>query len=307
MIDFHCHIFTPGSYSPHSDGRFFQTLKPLAQSGQWIGAVWQESIETIAETWRSPTALKHYAQMSPLIYSEMSRRLFSTTANRLTLEMAHHRVRQAVVVGLDPYVPTPEVVQACVATKGVLLPFGSVDPHSENWRESLQFVLALPILGFKLHDQLQEVHYGDERILQILTEVALARPGLPVYLHTGSFPIYKPISMDWSTSLPRLLAMFPTLRFVCGHCGWNRPSLALRAARKYGNLWLETSWQPPNVLRRLCDALGPQRLLMGSDYPLFSMRRAVSNCRAALSESEFRKVSEENARALLDQTAPISA
>lgn len=238
--------------------------------------------------------------MAPLIYSEMTRRLQATSVNRLTLEMARNHVRQAVVVAMDPYVPTSEVVADCHATKGILLPFASVDPLAENWREMLEANLDQPVFGYKMHDQLQQIHYGHPRISEILTVVQDRRPNLPVYLHTGMFPIYKPIDERWDGGLNTLLSRFQSLQFICGHCGWNKPSAALRAAKRYSNLWLETSWQPPKVIRKLCDILGPERLLLGSDYPLYSMRRSIRNCRLALNPVEFRQVSEDNARRLLE-------
>jgi predicted TIM-barrel fold metal-dependent hydrolase len=263
--------------------------------------MWQETIETISETWRDPVAIKQYEQLSPLIYSEMKRRLESSNIQRLMLEMAKNQVRQAVVVAMDPFVPTNEVLDQCLPTQGILLPFASVDPKSENWRSDLEISLSKPIFGFKLHDQLQQVGYSDPRISEILAVVAENRPDMPIYLHTGLFPIYKPISERWDGGLNVLLSRFPTLRFICGHCGWNRPSAAYRTAKRFANLWLETSWQPPKVIRRLCDLLGPERLILGSDYPLYSMNRAIRNCRQALNAAEFRQVSEDNSRRLLGE------
>jgi predicted TIM-barrel fold metal-dependent hydrolase len=175
-----------------------------------------------------------------------------------------------------------------------------VDPLSSNWRSELEENLALPICGFKLHDQLQQMPYAAPRISEILTVIQNIRPNLPVYLHTGQFPIYKPIGERWHIGLELLLNQFPGLRFICGHCGWNRPSLALRAAKRHSNLWLETSWQPPKVIRKLCDLLGPERLILGSDYPLYSMRRSIRNSKQLLTVAEFRQVSEDNARKILE-------
>ena len=299
MIDFHCHISTAGSTTPAAEGKYYQSLPPILPPGDWMDWMWSETIETISETWRNPEALKQYEQVSPLIYSEMKRRLESSNIQRLMLEMAKNHVRQAVVVPMDPFVPTSEVVEQCLPTQGILLPFASIDPLSENWREELETNLSFPIFGFKLHDQLQQISYAHPRIREILAVVADRRPNLPVYLHTGLFPIYKPIEERWDTGLNLLLAEFDNLRFICGHCGWNKPSAALRAAKRFDHLWLETSWQPPKVIRRLCDSLGPERLIMGSDYPLYSMNRSIRNCRQALDAAEFRHVSEDNARRLL--------
>lgn len=286
---------------PDADGEYYQTLKPLAQSGPWMNLLWAETIEAMAESWRTPAAIKQYQQMAPVIYSEMTRRMLMTTANKLTLEMARHHVRQAVVVAIDPFISTEEVVATAIATKDILLPFGSIDPWAANWREKLEKTLASPIAGFKVHNSLQRISYSDRRFLDVLKLIADRRPELPIYMHTGDYPIYKPLEMDWVKSLSIVLSEFEDLPFVCGHCGWNRPQAALRLARKHKNLWLETSWQPPRIIRKLCDALGPERLLLGSDYPLFSMRRAIRNCKMVLTQREFDLVSEENARGLLDR------
>ncbi len=48
-----------------------------------------------------------------------------------------------------------------------------------------------------------------------------------------------------------------------------------------------------------CGATSPARLLFGSDYPLFSQRRALRNVEAALSVVEFDMVTGENAKRLL--------
>jgi predicted TIM-barrel fold metal-dependent hydrolase len=301
MIDFHCHITTPGSRMPAEDGEYYQSIKPAVQAGEWANFVWQETIEAMAETLRTPAMLKGYRQMAPLIYSEMSRRMLLTDADRILVEMAKNDIRQAVVVAMDPYVPTDELLAACVRTKDILIPFGSVDPWAEDWREKLHHTLRLPIAGFKFHFALQQLPFASERMRGIVSMIAELRPSLPIYMHAGEFPIYKPLDEDWAVAMDRFLDEFPTLTFICGHCGWNEPSAALRAARRHENLWLETSWQPPQVLKRLNQALGPRRLLMGSDYPLFSMRRAVRNCRLAFTPEEFSLVSETNAKELIAQ------
>jgi predicted TIM-barrel fold metal-dependent hydrolase len=305
MIDFHCHITTPNSHLPSADGDYYQTLKPIAQSGPWMDLLWAETIESAAENFRSEPALRGYRQMSPIIYSEMVRRLMTTDAKRISLEMAYNHVAQAVVVAIDPFIPTDEIVAACEATKGILLAFGSVDPWSESWESELARVLTLPISGFKFHSNLQDLRIGDPRSIQILQALANAKFEKPIFLHSGDYPIYKPQDGDWAKELNVVVQRFPSLKFVCGHCGYNRPSEAYEIARRCDNLWLETSWQPPRVLRRLCELLGPTRLLLGSDYPLDSMRRAIRNCRLALSPHDFSIVSEHNARRLLNSPATL--
>jgi len=55
----------------------------------------------------------------------------------------------------------------------------------------------------------------------------------------------------------------------------------------------------PQLIRRLCDKLGPERLIFGSDYPLFSQARALKNVRQALTVEELEWVTHLNAERLL--------
>ena len=254
----------------------------------------------MAERLRTPGALRAYRQAGPLIYTEMSRRMAAADVNALLATMAEVGVNQSVVVAMDPWVPTEDVLRACALLGGVLIPFGSVDPWADDYQEQFARLLTRPVQGIKFHSDLQRLPLDSPRLAALLEILARSdRASLPVYLHTGNFPIYRPQDSPWEKALPRLLSQFPTVTFVCGHAGWDAPRAALRAALGHSNLLLETSWQPPHLIRRLCDKLGPERLLFGSDYPLFSQRRALRNVRLALNEQELALVTYENARRLL--------
>lgn len=300
ILDFHCHITTPGTRLPNQDGPYYRMLVPPTAASHLIGQMTQEAVDVLAERWRTPQALKAYRNAGPVIFTEMARRMASTDASMLLAEMAETGVGQSVVVAIDPYVPTDEVLKACAHLGGVLIPFGSVDPGRADYLDQFAHLLTLPIAGIKFHSDLQELSIGSGKLHAMMRVLAeSSRADLPVYLHTGNFPIYRPQDAPWEKALPRLLADFPTLTFVCGHAGWDAPRAALRAALGHPNLMLETSWQPPHLIRRLCDKLGPERLLFGSDFPLFSQRRALRNVRQALNDAEFALVTHDNAHRLL--------
>ena len=300
IIDFHCHITTPGSRLPEAEGDYYRTLPALSSAGSLLGSWTQDALDLAAERLRAPAALKVYRKFGPLIYTEMSRRMMETPASVLLAEMAANGVSRSVVVAIDPFVPTLEVLDACASLPGLLFPFGSCDPHAPSYEENFAHLLTLPIRGIKFHSDLQQLPLDSPLLFAMLRILAASgKSHLPVYLHTGSFPIYRPLEAPWPAALLRLLAEFPTLTFVCGHSGWDAPEAALKAALAHSNLLLETSWQPPRLLRHLCDELGPERLLLGSDYPLFSQKRALRNARAAFTETEFALVASENAKKLL--------
>jgi len=285
---------------PAAEGPYYRTVAPIAPAGRWFGQWTQEAVDAMGERLRTPEALQAYRRLGPLIYTEMARRLSEASAPALLSEMADNGVTQAVVVAMDPFVPTNEVLEACHHLPGLLIPFGSCDPSAVDFEAQFARLLTLPIRGIKFHSDLQSLPLDSPRLAAMLRQLAASNvPHLPVYLHTGNFPIYRPLDSPWQTTLPRLLSHFETLTFVCGHAGWDAPRAALKAALAFPNLFLETSWQPPRLIRRLCDKVGPERLLFGSDYPLFSQRRALRNVRAALTTEEFSQVTVGNAQRLL--------
>ena len=285
---------------PQAEGDYYRTLLVPSPAVTLLGQWTQGAVDLAAERLRTPTALAAYRRFGPLIYTEMSRRLIEAPPSALLAEMAANGVTQAVVVAIDPFVPTLEVLEACAHLPDLLLPFGSCDPHAAGYEQSFAHLLTLPVRGIKFHSDLQQMPLDSPRLFAMLSILAASdKSFLPVYLHTGSFPIYRPLETPWPAALRRLLSEFPTLTFVCGHSGWDAPGAALKAALAHPNLFLETSWQPPHLLRRLCDSLGPERLLLGSDYPLCSQKRALRNARVAFTDPEFALVASGNARKLL--------
>lgn len=285
---------------PDPDGVYYRPLAPVSQATNLLGMWAQDAVDTIAERWRNAHALKAYRTCGPIIYTEMSRRMTITDASALLGEMAANGISKAVVVAIDPLIPTSDVMQACSRLHGVLLPFGSVDPGAEDYLDKFDALLESPIAGLKFHSDLQCLPIDDPRMYALMDRLSRsAHTNLPVYLHTGNFPIYRPLESPWEGSLPKLVRSFPNVKFVCGHCGWDKPKAALKAALANPNLYLETSWQPPQLIRRLCDKLGPERLIFGSDYPLFSQARALKNVRQALTIEELEWVTHLNAERLL--------
>jgi len=300
VIDFHCHITTPGSRFPEAEGPYYRSMAPVNAATNLIGQVTQEAVDLMAERFRTPQALKTYRNFAPFIFTEMSRRMITTDASKLLGEMAANGISKAVVVAMDPFVPTDEVLKDCEHRQGILLPFGSVDPNVDDYLDRFRRLLTLPIAGIKYHADLQQLPLESPKMFAMMEVLAASTMShLPVYLHTGNFPIYRPLDYPWEKSLLELVVDFPSITFICGHAGWDRPKAALKAALKHSNLYLETSWQPASTIQRLCEKIGPERLLFGSDYPLFSQKRALQNVRAALVDEEYEMVVETNAKRLL--------
>ncbi|HEY9869679.1 MAG TPA: amidohydrolase family protein, partial [Candidatus Obscuribacterales bacterium] len=86
---------------------------------------------------------------------------------------------------------------------------------------------------------------------------------------------------------------------ILNHIGWESWREVLAIAREHPNVMVETSWQPAAVIRRATDRLGAERVLFGSDYPMFQEWQALREVKEALSPAEYELVVSKNAVSLL--------
>jgi predicted TIM-barrel fold metal-dependent hydrolase len=96
-----------------------------------------------------------------------------------------------------------------------------------------------------------------------------------------------------------VIRAFPRSSITIAHIGWDQHATVIELAEKYLHVSVETSWQPPKVIRTAVDRLGVHRVLMGSDFPLLQQNVAFENVVAALKPSEVRSVACRNAQRLL--------
>jgi predicted TIM-barrel fold metal-dependent hydrolase len=104
---------------------------------------------------------------------------------------------------------------------------------------------------------------------------------LPVNFHVTD-PVSKPYPGRVETPLAdfvRLAREFPCTTFILSHLGGLLP-LVDSSAVSWQNLFYDTAAlplvYPPNVLRRMLDAVGQGKILFGSDYPLILFPRQES-------------------------------
>lgn len=119
--------------------------------------------------------------------------------------------------------------------------------------------LAAGAVGLKLHPT-HDRYPADAPGLDPFLTVA-AEAGVPVTVHTAPGPSDPDL-------VARLAERFPQVPFVLYHTFLGPPSGRRRAARhaqRLPNLYLETSWCRSREVRRLIDAVGPNRVLFGSD------------------------------------------
>ena len=152
-----------------------------------------------------------------------------------------------------------------------LLPFASVDPHDPDAPARLRAHADAGARGVKLHPEMQRF-FPDEPGAMALYQVCRER-ALPVVFHAGRSGI-EPERIRKFALMRRYepaVSAFPEVRFVFGHGGARDLERAIPIARAHANVWLGLSSLGVSQIDRALEALGPERLLFGSDWPFYHL------------------------------------
>ena len=166
---------------------------------------------------------------------------------------------------------------------GVLMGFGSVDPHDEGAIDELTRCRDLGLRGLKFHPTMQRFRPDDERFYPLWERAE--QLGLLCLFHTGTCGIGAGTPGAGGTKiryshpgfLDSLGADFPGLTLIAAHFGWPWYQECLAYALHKSNVYIELSgwapkYLPPEVRREIGKRLNRQTLF-GSDYPFISLDR----------------------------------
>ena len=148
--------------------------------------------------------------------------------------------------------------------------------------------------GIKLHPVGNLSHPGSEVTLRIIRRAAEHRA--PVLFHCGDEALTTPLQIGIAAEA------VPEATIILGHMGgYFHTDEAIDVARRYPNVYLETSAMPyPALIRRAIDEIGPERVLFASDGPGCLPKLEVHKVRlAGLSRSEEERVFAANIQDVL--------
>lgn len=176
-----------------------------------------------------------------------------------------------------------------------LLQYVIVNPLQPETYAQARLMLQTPAcVGIKIHPeehQYRIAEFGDE-LFEFFEEVRV-----PVMTHSGD---PNSLPADFVPFANR----FPGARVILAHLGYSRgqqADLQVRAVQesRHGNLWIDTSSARslfPGLIEWAVNELGAERLLFGSDTPLYHVatQRARIDA-AAISDAAKRLILRENA------------
>ncbi len=176
-----------------------------------------------------------------------------------------------------------------------LFGLGTLHPDSEDIAGDIEHLIELGLHGVKLHPDIQNFKMDDYRCLKIY-EIC-EKKNLPMLLHTGD---KRYDNSNPNRFLP-LLETYTNLTFVGAHFGgWSIWTEACKTLAGRPNLYVDCSssfyYMTDDEIRTVIDAFGVDRVLFGTDYPMWNAKTEVERLLwLGLCEADYKKIFAENA------------
>ena len=143
---------------------------------------------------------------------------------------------------------------------------GTVHAAMEDLTEEVQWILESPLRGVKMHPDFQRFPIDDPRLFPAYD---MLRGKKPVMFHTGD-PRY-----DYShpARVKRLLGLFPDLQVIAAHFGgysvYEEAHEALKDTTCVFDVSSSLMFLPEGMAERYIGSYGAERMMFGSDFPLW--------------------------------------
>lgn len=219
----------------------------------------------------------------------------SYTPEDMIRDMDLAGVDMAVGCSLGQMVDNGFITETVKAHPTRIIGFGQVNPRMPDAVETIDRVGGeLGLKGLKLHPTMHGYHFADHGLLDPIFDAA-DRNGLVVLVNALDDPFCAPLSIE------EIARGFPNTPVLIAHMGtvWN-VNEAILVARRNPNIYLETSGTQLLDVKLAYRALGPDQIVMGTDWPGsdFELERAKMQ-KAIPSESDRGQVEGGNLARLL--------
>ena len=201
---------------------------------------------------------------------------------------------------------------SCELARGYegLVPFVAADPAAlpgEQGAKHLRDMVEDGAAGVKLHGAFQVFQMGDERLWPLYA--TCRELGVPIIAHSG--PDRDNEGFAEPQAFARMLKAFPEVRVVLAHLGGGTWHQALEIAQTYPNAYFDCceimEWTDSPIgpsekqLGQLIKDIGPQRVMMGSDFPWYDLDHSIDRVMSlpVLSTEEKTGIIGANAVAIL--------
>lgn len=183
------------------------------------------------------------------------------------------------------WTPDRYVAEYCAAYPDQAIPFMSLDPTQDGWREEMiEGREHLDMRGIKLLP-MYAGFYPQDPELDDLWRYA-SRNGLPVLLHTGTtFVDQAPLDCTLPRHLDAVAIKYPDCRIIMAHLGHPYEGETVAVIRKHPNVYADISglhYRPFQLYHSLMlvQEYGVwNKLLFGTDYPVTTVDDTLRDLR----------------------------
>lgn len=166
----------------------------------------------------------------------------------------------------DPVKIHDEIARLRDKYPGRIFGIASINPHQDESfvrRELARCIKELGFVGIKCHTIGHALIPGAEDAAVIFETAKEFK--VPVMVHTAASGM--PFSLP--TQIIPMALQYPDIPIILAHAGaCVLTSEAIILASQYQNLYLETSWVMTPDVKGAIDAVGADRVMMGSDLPV---------------------------------------
>lgn len=209
-----------------------------------------------------------------------------------------HFVVQSVATTPKQVSSINNFIAASVAASGSRFTgLGTLHPDSEDMKADVEEIISLGLKGVKLHPDIQKVRLDDCRMLKMYE---LCEGRLPMLIHTGDS---RYDNSNPNRMLP-ILDTYKNLTVIGAHFGgWSIWEDAWKDYAGRDNFFVDCSSSlyaiTPEKAKELIHAYGTDRVLFGTDYPLWTPESEIERfMQVDLTEKEREDILYNNAAKL---------
>lgn len=241
------------------------------------------------------------------------------THDSLKQSMAHAGVTHSVILNIATRIgQTKNIVEFAQSimqsekndqSGQTLIPFASVHPYEDGWREWLRKIKDMGFLGIKLHPDYQEFYVDDPRMEAFYKEIASL--GLIMVFHAG-VDVVSPNDVHASTKrIKNVLPLLEKCKTVLAHMGGHAVEEEVLELLCGHDIYFDNSYDFNKVDKDLAKKMflkhTPDRILFGTDSPWCSQKLLLDYFRddfakGFLSKADTDRVLYKNASKLLEMT-----
>jgi predicted TIM-barrel fold metal-dependent hydrolase len=284
IVDSHTHLF-PKSLDPVLEKVAIGPLGPVANR-RWIDQA-RQRMRRAGRLWMKPwsRALHKLQPMTRLIPQSLRagldelgglvslpHLLVEATAADLDEALEASHVSKALIIAHPPYSDNEFIMREAIKNPNLIPVVNFSGQEGESPEEIASKLKALVDRGaraLKIHPAADGAGPDSPLYLALLEQAKALQ--IPVIIHTGCLhmrALFKNPKMGHAEHFTPWFETFPSVQFVLAHMNYHEPRIAIALAQRFPNVWLETSWQPAEVIGQAVNTVGAERVLFGSDWPL---------------------------------------